>query len=175
MEKQPYLGFFYKSAIFIAFFALLASVGYLFYFLFKSPPPNQFNKDTMMGYNAERRMALISTAFFIAMSFGFLGFALFLIDAKGELEGEGSVLDYKIKIAKVSPGIFAMLCATVIIVTCANFRIKYSGETEMDMGSDSTAKADTAKNHDKTLRDTSKQVDVTGMLKKKKPATAQKK
>lgn len=46
----------------------------------------------MTTFNAERRMTLISTAFFVALSFCFIGFALFLINAKGELEGDSPLL-----------------------------------------------------------------------------------
>jgi hypothetical protein len=134
-------------------------MGYLFLYLVQSPKSKDISQLTMTAFNAERRMTLISTAYFIAMSFGFLGFALFLIDAKGTLEGEATVENYKIKIARVSPGIFAMLCATIIIVVCGTFKIEYSG-SDTQYGENSGTVTIPQFNRDSTLRDTGNHVDI---------------
>jgi len=175
-EDHTYLKFFYRAAVLIAFLCLLGSMSYLFVYLLQSPPANKIDPRTMTSFNAERRMTLISIAFFIAMSLAFLGFSLFLINAKGDLEGEGNIGDYKIKLTKVSPGMFAILCATVIIVTCANFRIDYKVETTEygDGQQQKTGKDTTAKSGNSSLGDPGNDVDVrgaitdTGKAKKKK-------
>ena len=85
----------------------------------------------MVAYNAERKMVLISTAIFVAMSFGFLGFALFLINAKGEAEGSFTMgTNYKIDIARLSPGLFVILCATSIIIIGMVTKINYTVERQ---------------------------------------------
>lgn len=133
-EETSFLRVFYKAAITLAFLALLLSASYLFYYLYKSPNPGDItNPTTMASFNADRRMTLISTAFFVALSFGFLGFALFLINAKGEIEGEGNIGDYKVRITKFSPGLVIIVCSTIIICVCSNFKINYS--TDFTLGS----------------------------------------
>lgn len=126
MDKKQYkfLEWGYKTAIALSLISLISSSAYLFYFLFKSNPEN-IKLETMVGFSAERRMVLLSTGIFVAMAFGFLGFALFLIQAKGEIEGSFEHQNTKVSIARMSPGIFAMLCATVIIIVCITFKIEY--------------------------------------------------
>lgn len=126
-EKRDFLVLGYKAGIVLSFLGIIASALYLFVFLMKSPPSEAIqNQMQLLSQTAERRMLLLSTAIFVAMSFGFLGFALFLIQAKGDLDVEGSVQDYKLKIARLSPGLFVILCATVIIIMCATYTIEYS-------------------------------------------------
>ena len=120
-----FLAWGYKAAIFLSIAGLIFSAAYLFGFLIKSHP-EALRHDTMAGFSAERRMVLLSTGIFVAMAFGFLGFALFLIQAKGEVEGMLEYKDYKVNIARMSPGLFVILCATVIIIFCATFRIDYT-------------------------------------------------
>jgi hypothetical protein len=141
-QSPSFIRFLYNAAILIAFLSLIATMGYLFFYLFQSPPPDQL-QGILPSYNAERKMTLISTAFFVAMSFGFMGFALFLIDAKGEIEGEAALPgSANVKIAKMSPGIFALLCATIIIVISVNTRVDYTYEnvTTTESKADSTTK-----------------------------------
>lgn len=129
MDKREYkfLAWGYKAAIVLAILGIIASSTYLFYYLYKSDP-QQIKLETMVGFSAERRMVLLSTGIFVAMSFGFLGFALFLIQAKGEIEGSLDYKSAKVNIVRMSPGIFVILCATVIIIFCATFRIDYSAK-----------------------------------------------
>ena len=130
MNKQEYkfLEWGYKTAIVLSILGLIASSSYLFYFLYKSHP-ELITLDTMVGFSAERRMVLLSTAIFIAMSFGFLGFALFLIQAKGEIEGSLDYHNVKVNIARMSPGVFVILCATIIIIFSITFKIEYKQQS----------------------------------------------
>lgn len=117
----------YMAGILISLVGLLASAGYLFFFMRLSPDPVSIS-DTMklLSVTAERRMLLLSTAIFVGMCFGFLGFALFLIQAEGDVNGEVSAGEYKLKLARLSPGLFVILCATVMIIVASTFRIQYS-------------------------------------------------
>lgn len=126
MNKQEYkfLEWGYKTAIILSIIGLIASSSYLFFFLYKSNT-DSIKLETMVGFSAERRMVLLSTAIFVAMSFGFLGFALFLIQAKGEIEGSLDYKNVKVNIARMSPGVFVILCATIIIIFSVTFRVEY--------------------------------------------------
>lgn len=161
--KKPdaFLDFIYKGAMLIGCLSLLFSAGYLFYYLFKSPSPDQIRLETMVAFNAERRMALISTAFAIAMSFGFIGFALFIIDAKGDIEGSAELPSASFKVAKMSPGIFAILCATVIIIICAKIKINYSVEAEQTEPGINITKTES---QDSTITDTTKDTPLPGFV-----------
>ena len=128
-RKSDFLELGYKSAIVLAFLGIIASAVYLFLFLSMSPDPADIRTEMLLlSVTAERRMLLLSTAVFVGMSFGFLGFALFLIHAKGDTDVDVSTKDYRLKIARLSPGLFVILCATVIIIVCATFRIEYQLE-----------------------------------------------
>lgn len=126
MDDQNLLKIGYIAAIVLAFLGMIASILYLFYFSYNSPMPEVIQRDTMVAYSAERRMVLLSTAIFVAMSFGFLGFALFLIQAKGDIDTSLEIKDYKLKFVRLSPGVFVILCATAIIIICSTFKITYS-------------------------------------------------
>ena len=126
MNDKRLLTIGYISAITLAFLGMIASILYLFYFSYNSPLPEVIQRDTMVAFSAERRMVLLSTAIFVAMSFGFLGFALFLIQAKGEIDAVVEIKDYKMKFARLSPGLFVILCSTVIIIFSSTFKITYS-------------------------------------------------
>lgn len=123
-KNYKFLEWGYKTSIVLSLLGLILSATYLFYFLYKSNPEN-IKLETMVGFSAERRMVLLSTAIFVAMSFGFLGFALFLIQAKGDIEGSLELNNTKVNIARMSPGIFIILCATVIIIVSVTFRVEY--------------------------------------------------
>jgi hypothetical protein len=65
------------------------------------------------------RVLLVSCGMFIALAFGFLGFALFLVGAAGQ-----SDLDvthggtYKVTLTNLAPGTIAILAATVLAALC---------------------------------------------------------
>jgi len=126
-RKQAFLAIGYKAAIVISLAGLLLSALYLGAFLFVSQHRGAAESGAAMpSITAEQRLYLLSTGIFVGMSFGFLGFALFLIQAEGDVDLETSVKDYKLKIARLSPGLFVILCATAIIIACATFRITYT-------------------------------------------------
>lgn len=98
----------------------------MFLFQLSTPDPESVKNELhLLSITAERRLLMLSTAMFIAMAFGFLGFGLFLIQAKGDVDAEGSVKDYKFKFTNLSPGLFVILCSTVIIIFAATFKIDY--------------------------------------------------
>lgn len=66
------------------------------------------------------RIALLSCGVFAGMSFGFLGFALFLLGVKEEMNVEGQSERYSLKVARLTPGLFVIACAAILIGVCVN-------------------------------------------------------
>ena len=127
-KNDWFLVFGYRAAITLAFIGILFSSYYLFMFIDKSHP-EEIKFATETAYNTERKTVLLSTAIFVAMSFGFLGFGLFLINAKGDVDGSANFTEHvQIKFAKLSPGLFVILCATVIIVFAITHNIEYQAK-----------------------------------------------
>lgn len=123
---RDFLALGYKAGIVLAFVGIVASAVYLFAFLWLAgTAPGPRSAIELVAISVERRLLFLSTAIFVAMSFGFLGFALFLIQAHGDLDMDAAAGDYKLKIARLSPGLFVILCSTVILIVCATFKIEY--------------------------------------------------
>jgi nitric oxide reductase large subunit len=72
----------------------------------------------IQGRTVMARIALQSCGVFVAMAFGFLGFGLFLIGAKGDMDLDARSEAYQVKLARMSPGIFVLLAATVLLALC---------------------------------------------------------
>ena len=125
--RERFLTVGYVTAIALSLLGLVLSALYLFVFLWLTPRGPLGDQYQLLGQTAQLRLLLLSTAIFVGMSFGFLGFGLFLIQAKGDVDAEVTVSDYKLKFARLSPGLFVILCATAIIIVCATFRIEFKG------------------------------------------------
>ncbi len=66
------------------------------------------------------RVLLLSCGFFIALSFGFLGFALFLVGASGQSDlAAGSGAGLKLSLSNLAPGSIAIVAATILAGLCA--------------------------------------------------------
>jgi len=73
------------------------------------------------------RILLLSCGIFVGLAFGFLGFCLFLIGVKGNVDANLSSGDrYKIQLARLSPGLFVILCSSLLIVICATYSLPVS-------------------------------------------------
>jgi hypothetical protein len=79
----------------------------------------------ILARTAMARFALLSCGVSVGMGFGFLGFALFLLGIKGEMDVAAQSENAKIKIARMAPGVFVILCASVLIAVCITFRTEY--------------------------------------------------
>jgi hypothetical protein len=71
------------------------------------------------------KMCLISCGIHVGMSFGFLGFALFLLGVKGEMDVNAKSEGYQVKIARISPGVFVILCAAILIGVCVTQKMEF--------------------------------------------------
>lgn len=67
---------------------------------------------------AMARLALLSCGVFVGVSFGFLGFALFLLGIRKEMSVTGEYQNFKANFARLSPGLFIILCSTILIGVC---------------------------------------------------------
>jgi hypothetical protein len=65
------------------------------------------------------RIALLSCGLLAGLSFGFLGFSLFLIGIDGSSDINTEVPNYKVTLSRVSPGILLLLAAVVLVGVCA--------------------------------------------------------
>ncbi|QDU05702.1 hypothetical protein V6x_54430 [Gimesia chilikensis] len=66
------------------------------------------------------RIALISCGVFVGMSFGFLGFSLFLIGVRGEMDVSAQTEKIQVKVARMSPGVFVITSSVILIAVCVN-------------------------------------------------------
>lgn len=76
------------------------------------------------------RIQFLSCGMFIGMIFGFLGFALFLLGIKGEMNIDANSKSYKVTFVRMSPGIFVIFCATILIAMCVTNQIPFNYELE---------------------------------------------
>ena len=86
-----------------------------------------------LGINAalvSARMALLSCGVFVAMSFGFLGFGLFLIGVKGDIEASGTTETFGLKVARMSPGVFVMTGTLILVGICVTHRTPFDYRLE---------------------------------------------
>jgi len=86
-----------------------------------------------LGINAalvSARLALLSCGVFVAMAFGFLGFGLFLIGVKGEIEASGSTETFGFKVARMSPGVFVMTATLLLVGVCVTHRTPFDYRME---------------------------------------------
>lgn len=107
------------------------------------------------------RVALQSCGVFVGMAFGFLGFALFLIGIKGEIRMAAGLENSRVKIARMSPGVFVILCSVVLIAVCVSRATPFSYEnTEFAPASQQTSDQSLPNDSNSNLPDPS------GILKK---------
>lgn len=125
----------FLAGLLFAGICLVSGILYLFQFsdatntaidsLLKTYEKPQMNPDILAhGINARMIMArfsLLSCGVYVGMSFGFLGFSLFLLGIKGEMDVQARSETYQVKLARISPGIFLMLCAAILVGVCVTW------------------------------------------------------
>lgn len=65
------------------------------------------------------RIALLSCGILVGVSFGFLGFALFLLGIKQSMDVDLDAETYKGKFARMSPGVLVIVCSAILTGICA--------------------------------------------------------
>lgn len=65
------------------------------------------------------RLGLLSCGVLTGVAFGFLGFALFLLGIKESMNVDFDTDTYRAKVARMSPGLFSIVVAAVLIGVCA--------------------------------------------------------
>lgn len=66
------------------------------------------------------RLGLLSCGVLAGVAFGFLGFALFLLGIKETMDVSFDGFSYKANVARMSPGVFLIVIAAVLIGVCAS-------------------------------------------------------
>ncbi len=87
-------------------------------------------------------IALTSCGIFLGIALAFLGVALFLMGIKGDIDAEGSSDTFSIKLARMSPGVFAITCSVVLVVTCIVNRPKLEFTPDGGGGGGATSRWD---------------------------------
>lgn len=131
-------------ALVLAAVCLVASTVYLYTFLSvttqkidgllgRAGTPGMSDVLIQLGINAalvSARLALLSCGVFVAMAFGFLGFGLFLMGIRGEIEASGTVESFGFKVARMSPGVFVMTATIALIGVCVTHRTPFDYRME---------------------------------------------
>ncbi len=119
-------------ALVLAFLCLASSWWYLFTFLRSNQESIQSllrqgqggaidARNLELAMNAAMvtgRLALLSCGMLIGLCFAFLGFALFLLGIQGEVDLEAARgTEWSLKLVRLSPGLFVIVCATVLVAT----------------------------------------------------------
>lgn len=66
------------------------------------------------------RLGLLSCGVLAGVAFGFLGFALFLLGIKETMDVSFDSVSYKANVARMSPGVFLIVIAAVLIGVCVS-------------------------------------------------------
>jgi len=84
---------------------------------------------TELGLNVHAyvaRILLLSCGIFVGMAFGFLGFSLFLMGVQGDIAASArGPNEMSFSVARLSPGIFAILCAAILVGICATHAVDF--------------------------------------------------
>lgn len=59
-----------------------------------------------------------SCGLFVGWAIAFLGFAMFLADARGSIDASADVVGRKVELRNAPPGVITVVCATAIVITC---------------------------------------------------------
>lgn len=117
------------TALVLAALSFLAGAGYLFWFLRATSGALETLFGTVSGASTALEMAvsarlvlarigLASCGVFVGMAFGFLGFALFLIGVRGDMEARAQYDSAQVRLVRLSPGVFVVVLAVVLIGLC---------------------------------------------------------
>lgn len=129
----------FAVALVLAFSCLLMTAIYLFAFLrttnnsienlldrgSKSQITQPLLETAVFSRFATTRITFLSCGVFVGMSFGFLGFGLFLLGIREEMDVAGSSASYKIRIARMSPGCFVILASVCLIGFCVAHQMPF--------------------------------------------------
>lgn len=143
VDKPPleFLDNGFKVAVSIASICLLSGAAYLFYFTIATNQSmvalanGEHDSLTALqlglhGRAVTARLVLLSCGVFVGMSFGFLGFALFLLGVRGAIEAKVESESYQIHLSRLSPGVFVILVSAVLVGFCATRKVDFLTELE---------------------------------------------
>lgn len=88
------------------------------------------------------RFSLLSCGVLAGLSFGLIGFCLFLVGAKGEISATAEMSNVKISLMRMAPGVFVLACATTLIALSVTHSM--SLEEDLTPASDAHLTRDTS-------------------------------
>lgn len=138
----------FKAALIFTAVLLAASVIYLFLFMYRvsaapdssafttaGPPTGDLTKDAFYMARHETQVRLqyqarseasnlvfSSIGLLVGVAMAFIGVALFLMGIRGDMDASGKGKEMSFRLARLSPGMLAILCATIIVLWCINSR-----------------------------------------------------
>lgn len=87
------------------------------------------------------KFILQSCGIIAGVAFGFLGFALFLLGAKGDMDAAFDDSQHKVQLSRMAPGSFVILIAAVLIGLCAvtKVELKFPGGSTQTVTTSTTS------------------------------------
>jgi hypothetical protein len=84
------------------------------------------------GRLVSSRLALLSCGVLAGLSLGLVGFCLFLVGAKGEIEATGENQLAKLHLTRLAPGALVLFCSVVLIGVCVTHKVKFDTKITSD-------------------------------------------
>lgn len=127
----------FAAAVVLALAAFAAVGVYLFNYLnhavaaFDSSNVEQLTRanfyamqDILLAKAGLWKFILQSCGIMAGVAFGFLGFALFLLGVKGDMDAEYRNRQHKIQLSRMAPGTFVILMASALIGVCSTGKVR---------------------------------------------------
>jgi hypothetical protein len=107
------------------------------------------------------KLVLLSCGIFVGLAFGFLGFSLFLLGIRGDMDVDARSKSYRVRITRMYPGVFVILCATALVAICVMSKVDFAfdstagegeGQTDGAAALDAAAKEAVAKTNERRFK-----------------------
>jgi hypothetical protein len=126
----------FVTAVVLAIAGFVVVAVYLFLYLnhaFTAFSPETMDQLSKMDYGSMQsiivarsglwKFILQSCGVIAGVAFGFLGFALFLLGAKGDMDASFDDSQHKVQLSRMAPGSFVILIAVILIGICCYQRV----------------------------------------------------
>ena len=131
--------FSFAAAVVLAIGGFVVVTIYLFIYLshaFKAFDPDSIARFASMDVNKMQpillaraglwKFILQSCGIISGVAFGFLGFGLFLLGAKGDMDASFANSEHKVQLSRMAPGSFVILIAALLIGICSINKVELS-------------------------------------------------
>jgi hypothetical protein len=80
-------------------------------------------QDILLARAGLWKFILQSCGIICGAAFGFLGFALFLIGVKGDMDASYDDSQHKVQLSRMAPGTFVILMASILVALCSTTKV----------------------------------------------------